>query len=360
MHGSAYRQGRAHGKVCAAPSRGVTSMRSLNQPGVRRRTRTTLIGIGILAASAFAVPTVNAQSWPNRPVKIIAPYAPGGVTDLLARELANALTQRMGVTFIVENRPGGGGNVGLTLLAKAAPDGYTIGEGAVNSLVANRFLYRTRPFDALRDFTPIAFVGRLPFVLVSNPSVQAANLQVLVEHMKAARLSYSFGSSGIGNTAHLFGELLARRAAIDLVHVPYKSSGEALRDLIAGRVQLQFITPIELAGPIQQGLVKPLAVASPVRIASLPNVPTMDEMGYEGFDSPTWFGFIAPSGVPADIIDRLSHAMREALMEPGVRARLARGGLELQDMDPSQFKQFIAKEMIRWESIVRDANVQLD
>lgn len=205
------------------------------------------IGAVALGAVALGADQAHAQAWPTRPVKIIAPYAPGGVTDFLAREIGTALTQRLGVTFIVENRPGAGGNIGLTMLARAPADGYTIGEGAANTLVANRFLTTTRPFETLRDFTPVAFVGRLPFVLVAHPSVNAGNLRALIGAMKAGSLGYSFGSSGVGNTAHIFGELLARRAGIDLVHVPYKSSGEALRDLIAGRTQLQFITPVELA-----------------------------------------------------------------------------------------------------------------
>jgi tripartite-type tricarboxylate transporter receptor subunit TctC len=293
-------------------------------------------------------------------VRIIAPYAPGGVTDFLAREIGTALTQRIGTTFIVENRPGGGGNIGLTMLARAAPDGYTIGEGAANTLVANHFLYRTRAFETLRDFVPIAFVGRLPFVLVAHPSVAATNLRSLVAEMKARRLSYSYGSSGVGNTAHVFGELLAKRAGLDLVHVPYKSSGEALRDLIAGRTQLQFITPVELAGPIQQGAVRAIAVAAPARIAGFAEVPTLDEQGFRGFESPTWFGFIGPAGMPAEIVSRLNHEIREILATPATRARLARAGLEFQDMTVEQFRAFIAAEMTQWEGIVRDAGVHLD
>jgi len=318
------------------------------------------IGAVALGAVALGADQAHAQAWPTRPVKIIAPYAPGGVTDFLAREIGTALTQRLGVTFIVENRPGAGGNIGLTMLARAPADGYTIGEGAANTLVANRFLTTTRPFETLRDFTPVAFVGRLPFVLVAHPSVNAGNLRALIGAMKAGSLGYSFGSSGVGNTAHIFGELLARRAGIDLVHVPYKSSGEALRDLIAGRTQLQFITPVELAGPIQQGAVKPLAVASPARLATMPEVPTLEESGFDGFESPTWFGFVAPAGVAPEIVRRLNQEIREVLATPAIRARLARAGLELQDMSTEQFRAFIGTEMTKWEAIVRDSGVRLD
>jgi tripartite-type tricarboxylate transporter receptor subunit TctC len=319
-----------------------------------------LLRLGVLAAAVAFLAPARAQDYPARPVRLIAPYAPGGVTDLLAREIGTALSQQMGMTFVVENRPGGGGTIGLAALAKAPADGYTLGEGAANTLAANRFLYKDQPFDALRDFTPVAFIGRLPFVLVAHPSVPAGNLTELIERMHAAHASYSYGSSGVGNTAHIFGELLAHRAGINLVHVPYKSSGEALRDLMAGRLELQFITPVELAGPIAEGRVKALAVAAPRRLATLPGVPTLAELGFEGFESPTWFGIVAPAGVPAPIILQLNHQIRTALAKPDIRERLARRGLETVDMSPEAFRRFLEAEVRKWQSIVRESGVVLD
>ncbi len=318
--------------------------------------RATIVAIvlSLIAATAFA------QPYPAKPVRIIAPYAPGGAVDLLAREIGNALTQKTGTSFIVENRPGAGGNIGLSALAKSPADGYTLGVGAANMMAANRFLYKSLPFDTLKDFTPVAFIGRLPFVLVVHPKIEASGLKEMIADMKAKKASYSYGSSGVGNTAHIFGELLRHRATIDFVHVPYKSSGEALRDLIAGRLQAQFITPVDLAGPIQRGAVRPLAVAAPGRLASLPNVPTFAELGFAGFESPTWFGIIAPTGVPADVLAFLNREIGEALASPELKARLTQGSLDPQQMTPEQFRTFVNGEVKKWESIVRDSRVTLE
>jgi tripartite-type tricarboxylate transporter receptor subunit TctC len=318
--------------------------------------------LATFAAIALALfgGTAAAQSYPSKPVKIIAPYAPGGAVDLLAREISTALTQKMGATFIVENRPGAGGNIGLTALAKAPADGYTLGMGAANMLAANRYLYKSLPFDTVKDFTPVAFIGRLPFVLVVHPKVQQNDLKSLIADMKARKASYSYGSSGVGNTAHIFGELLKNRAGIDLVHVPYKSSGEALRDLIAGRLEAQFITPVELAPHIARKAVKPIALAAPKRIATLPNVPTFAELGFQGFESPTWFGVIAPAGVPNDIVNALNKDINESLARPEMKARLTQGALEPDDMTPAEFRTFVGDEVKKWESIVRDSKVTLE
>jgi tripartite-type tricarboxylate transporter receptor subunit TctC len=321
---------------------------------MKLRTILAFAALALCAGAAFA------ESYPAKPVRIIAPYAPGGAVDLLAREIGNALTEKLGTAFIVENRAGAGGNIGLSALAKAPGDGYTLGMGAANMLAANRFLYRSLPFDTLKDFTPVAFVGRLPFVLVLHPKVPANSLKEMIDDMKAKNASYSYGSSGVGNTAHIFGELLKNRAGIDLVHVPYKSSGEALRDVIAGRLQAQFITPVELAGPIQRGAVKAIAVASSRRVKALPDVPTFAELGFRGFESPTWFGIIAPAGVPSDILNALNREIREALARPGLKARLTQGSLEPEDMTPEQFNAFLHAEVRKWESIVRDSGVNLE
>jgi len=313
-----------------------------------------MFALTLCASATFA------QTYPTKPVKIIAPYATGGVTDVLSREIALTLTQKLGTSFVVENRPGAGGNIGLSLLAKSPADGYTLGLGAANTLAANRFLYKSLPFDSMKDFVPVAFIGRLPFVLVVHPSVSANNLKDMIADMKAKKASYSYGSSGVGNTAHIFGELLKNRAGIDFVHVPYKSSGEALRDLIAGRLEAQFITPLELAAPIQRGAVKPIAIASIQRLASLPNVPTFEQTGFRGFESPTWFGIIAPSGTPNGILTLLNKEIREALVLSELKTRLERGSIEPQDMSLEQFRNFLNDEVKKWEAIVKDSGVALD
>ncbi|WP_299450157.1 tripartite tricarboxylate transporter substrate-binding protein, partial [uncultured Pigmentiphaga sp.] len=208
-----------------------------------------MLSVPLQAAHAQSKP----EDYPSRPVRIIAPYAPGGTVDSLARAMGAALSSMLDKTFFVENRPGAGGNVGLTALAKAAPDGYTLGLAAANMLATNRALYRSLPFDTIKDFAPVGFIGKVPYVLVVHPSVPAKTLAELIAELKAHPDKYSYGSSGQGNTAHLFGELFKVRTGTKMVHVPYKSSGESLQDLLAGRIQLQFFTPVDLMPHIERG-----------------------------------------------------------------------------------------------------------
>jgi tripartite-type tricarboxylate transporter receptor subunit TctC len=299
-------------------------------------------------------------NYPDHPVKIIAPYAPGGTVDALSREMAVALTRALGKTFFVENRAGAGGNIGLAALAKSTPDGYTIGVGAANMLATNRALYKSLPFDTLKDFTPVGFIGNVPYVLVVHPSVPAKTLPELIALMKANPNKYSFGSSGVGNTAHLFGELFKVRAGVQMVHVPYKSSGEALQDLLAGRIQVQFFTPVDLMPQIQRGALRPIAVASPQRLPALPDVPTLGEMGLAGFDSPTWFGVIAPAGTPPAIVNFLNAQIRKSIAEPDVAQRLATAGVVPRDMSPAEFDAFIREEVVHWAEIVKLSGASLD
>jgi tripartite-type tricarboxylate transporter receptor subunit TctC len=322
-----------------------------------------LVGLLTLAAATLLpVQDASAQQgpYPNRNAKIIAPYAPGGTVDALAREFAQAYTIGLGKSFIVENRPGAGGNIGLGALARSAPDGYTLGIGAANMLATNRWLYSSLPFDTLKDFTPVAFIGRVPFLLVVNPTVPAQNLKELIALMKSKKMNFNYGSSGMGNTAHLFGELFKARAGVEMQHIPYKSSGEALTEVVAGRLQLQFGTPVEVMPQIAAGKVRPIAIAGPNRLATLPNVPTLAELGMQGFESPTWFGIIAPAGTPKEIIARLHEESRKAMTVPTVKARLTQAGVEPQDMTPEQFRAFIVDEVARWEVIVKQSGTKIE
>ncbi|MDB5794731.1 MAG: hypothetical protein JWR25_1110 [Noviherbaspirillum sp.] len=315
-----------------------------------------------LAATALLPQFASAQQgpYPNRNGKIIAPYAPGGTVDAMARAFAQAYTTSLGKTFITENRPGAGGNIGLGALARSPADGYTLGIGAANMLAANRWLYTSLPFDSLKDFTPVAFIGRVPFVLVVNPTVPAHNLKELLALMKSKKMDFNYGSSGVGNTAHLFGELFKYRAGVDMQHIPYKSSGEALTEVVAGRLQLQFVTPVELMPQLSRGAVRPIAVAAPQRLATLPDVPTLTELGMPGFESPTWFGIIAPAGTPKEIITLLNQETYKAMDTPTVKARLTAAGVERADMTPEQFRAFIVEEISRWESIVKQSGTRIE
>lgn len=310
----------------------------------------------------LAPQSANAQqgSYPNRNAKIIAPYAPGGTVDAIARSFAQAYSDSLGNTFIVENRAGAGGNIGLGALARSPADGYTLGIAAANMLATNRWLYTSLPFDTLKDFTPVAFIGRVPFVLVVNPGVPANNLQELIGVMKANKMGFNYSSSGMGNTAHLFGELFKQRAGVEMQHVPYKSSGEGLMEVVAGRIQLQFVTPVELMPQLARGAVRAIAVAAPKRLATMPDVPTLSELGMPGFESPTWFGVIAPTGTPKEIITLLHAEAKKAMANPVVMARMARAGVEYADMTPEQFRAFIVEEIGNWEKIVKQTGVRIE
>ncbi len=315
-------------------------------------------------AIAGHVAVVSAQAapadYPSRPVRIIAPYAPGGTVDSLARAMGSALSTMLDKTFIVENRPGAGGNVGLSALAKSAPDGYTLGLAAANMLATNRALYKSLPFDTVEDFTPVGFIGKVPYVLVVHPSVPAHTLKELIAELKANPDKYSYGSSGQGNTAHIFGELFKVRTGTKMVHVPYKSSGESLQDLLAGRIQLQFFTPVDLLPHIQRGSLRPIAIASGRRLASLPNVPTMSESNISGFETPTWFGVIVPAGTPPAVVNYLNAQMQRAKKQPEVAQRLAKAGVESEDMSPAEFEAFIRKEIHHWAKVVKESGSAIE
>ena len=300
------------------------------------------------------------QEYPNKIGKIIAPYAPGGTVDTLAREIAQAFTISFGRSFIVENKPGGGGNVGLAALAKAPKDGYTLGIGAANMLITNRFVYQSLPFDTLKDFIPVAFIGRVPFILVTNRNIKVESIRELILLMKQKQDLFNYGSSGVGNTGHLYGELLKIKAGIEMQHIPFKSSGEAIQEVVSGRIQIQFGTPIELMPHIIKGTIKAIAVAGSQRLSYLSTVPTLSESGYTGFESPTWFGVIAPSGTPKEIITLLNLEMKKALITPSIKARLDQAGVETQYMTTEQFSLFMQDEIVKWEHIVKSSDMKIN
>ncbi|GAA5234799.1 Bug family tripartite tricarboxylate transporter substrate binding protein [Verticiella sediminum] len=325
----------------------------------RRRAAATL-GIG-LAFCLGGMPAAQAQPASSlMPVTFIAPYPPGGTVDALARAFAHAYSQETGRSFVVENRPGAGGNIGLATLARAAPDGNTIAIVSANMLTTNRWLYASLPVDPDKDVAPVAFIGRVPFVLVINNSIPANTLPELIALMKSKTQQFNFGSSGIGNTAHLFGELFKSRAGVEMVHVPYKSSGQTLQEVMAGRLQLVFSTPTELMPLLARDAVRPIAVASDERLAALPELPTLKELGLPGFETPTWFGIIAPGGTPPEIVDEYNSLTRKIMQRPDVRQRLEQIGASGQAMTPDEFRSFIADESSKWKEIVEQSGARLE
>ena len=331
-----------------------------NHPRVARSVAASLLLMVWAITQSFPAWSQQPAGYPAKTVTIIAPYGPGGAVDALSRVIAQALSQKTGKSFIVENRAGAGGNIGLAAVARAPADGYTLGMGAANMLATNRALYKSLPFDTVKDFTPVGYIGSVPFLLVVHPSVPAKNLKELVALLKAKPDAYSFGSQGVGNTAHLFGELLNKRTGARMVHVPYKGGAQAIQELIGGRVQVLFSTLLDITPQVQAGSVRPIALAASSRAATLPNVPTFGEEGMPGFDAPTWFGLIAPAGTPADIVAFLNGEMKNAFANPEARSRLVKLGLEPGYMTPAEFRSFILSELGKWERIVKESGTHME
>src|SRR5580693_6189961 len=283
---------------------------------------------GLFVLLCASVP-VGAADYPNRPVTIVVGFPPGGASDIMARILTAKLSSVLGQPFIVDNRPGAGGNVGGEFVAHAAPDGYTLLLGNNAILATNVSLYSKIGFDPEKDFAPISLIGTQANVLVVNNGLAAHSLAELIALAKANPGKLNYASSGFGLAAHLAGELFKTQAGIDIVHVPYKGSAPALEDVIAGQDQMMFATTSGVMGFLKNGQVRPLAVTTLKRTAALPDIPTMDEAGLPGFEATTWHGLVAPAGTPSDIIGALHRAVVETLKDAGVQQKLAALGVDI-------------------------------
>ncbi len=312
-----------------------------------------------LFALVCAAAVATAADYPNRPVTLVVGFPPGGASDILARILTDKLGSLLGQPFIVDNRPGAGGNVAGEVAAHAAPDGYTLLLGNNAILATNGSLYSKIGFDAEKDFTPISLIGTQPNVLVVNVEVPAHTLGELIALAKANPGKLNFASSGYGLAAHLAGELFKSQAQIDIVHVPYKGSAPALEDVIAGEDQMMFATTSGVMGFLKNGQVRPLAVTTLKRSAILPDIPTMDEAGLPGFEATTWHGLVAPAGTPKDIIDTLHRATVEALKDPGVQQKLADLGIDIVGGTPEEFGAYIKSEIPKWAGVIKASGAKL-
>jgi tripartite-type tricarboxylate transporter receptor subunit TctC len=270
------------------------------------------------------------------------------------------LSERLGQQVIVENRPGAGGNIGLDVVAKSAPDGYTIGLGAAGALSVNVSLYQKMPFDPVKDFQPITLIASIPFVLVAHPDLPAQNPRELVELAKSKPGTLTVGHGGNGTAMHLSTELLSQTAGIQLVPVPYKGSGPAAQDATGGQVQLAIVDLPSSLGLIRGGRLKAIGVTPSRRVAALPDVPTLAEGGVAGFESIGWFGAVAPAGTPAPIVQRLNAEMVKILNEPAIRERFVAAGTEPMPTTPQEFAQLIRDEIPKWAKVIRAANIKLD
>jgi tripartite-type tricarboxylate transporter receptor subunit TctC len=318
--------------------------------------RATVLSI---LASSLAGRTAFAQAYPDKPIRLMVGFAPGGGTDLLARLVGQKLSERLGQPVIVENRPGANMILGSDATAKAAPDGYTLGMAAVPS-VTNPSLYAKLPFDTARDFTWITQLTTSSLVLLVNNSVPASNVRELVALARKEPGKITYGSSGAGGSIHLSGVLLEKMANVSMTHVAYKGNAPALNDLLAGRLAFMFGDIPQVAAHIGQGKVRAIAVSTARRAPALPDVPTVAESGLAGYDVAVWYGVLGPAGIPKPIVATLAQEFKEALQMPGVKEQLAKWGVQPVGSTPEEFDGFVSKELAKWAGIISSANIRLD
>jgi len=310
--------------------------------------------------TAFAAIPARAAEYPARAVTLVVAFTPGGPSDVLARIVGKKMEQLLGQPFVIENRPGAGGNVAADFVAHAAADGYTLLMGNNSILATNEALYKHLNYNPGKDFIPITLVGTQANILVVNPGVAARSLKELIALAKEEPGKINFASSGYGAAAHLAGELFKSDAKIDIVHVPYKGAAPALQDVIAGHDQMMFATAASVIGHIQGGRVRALAVTTLKRTQILPDLPTMDEAGLKGFEASTWHGLVAPAGTPKQIIATLHDAAVKALHDPGVQASLGKLGVDIVGDTPQEFETYIKNEIPKWAAIVKASGATLD
>ena len=317
--------------------------------------------IPFFVALAFVwITPAGAQSWPAKPIRMIVTFAAGGGTDFVARAVAPRLSDALGQPVVVENRAGANGAVGAEAIAKAAPDGYTIGVGAAGTLVVAPHLGASLPFDPLRDFAPISLLAASPFIVTLHPSVAASSIRELIALAKANPKLINFGTSGAGGAPQLATELFKSMAAIDMVHVPYKGLGPAIADLLGGQIQVIFADVGLVTSHIRAGKLKGLAITSAARLSTLPELPTVAEAGVPGYVAGTWYGLIAPAGVPAPILARLSDEVRKALALAEIKSAFAAQGVEAAANSPERFGAFIREESSKWGKVVKEAGIRME
>jgi tripartite-type tricarboxylate transporter receptor subunit TctC len=297
--------------------------------------------------------------WPNKPVRIVVPFAPGGTTDLTARVVAEQLGQSFKQNFIVENKAGAGGNLGAAEVAKAAPDGYTFLMGTPGTQSINQFLYPKMPYDTAKDLVPVSFVVRVPNVLMVNPQLPVKSTAELIALLKAQPGKLSYGTPGNGSTGHLSTELFKSQAGVYVTHIPYRGSGPMLQDLMAGQVQMSIDNLPSALPLIQSGKLKALAVTSPQPVASLPGVPTVAAT-LPGYAAEAWFVLVAPAGTPQPIIDKLAAEVDQILKKPEVIERFAKLGATPVGGTPKQLGDFIAAETVKWKEVVKTSGAKVD
>lgn len=318
------------------------------------------IAVGYAALAVLLAQSVgaDAQSYPNRPITLVIPFAPGGSTSIVGRTIADKMSELLGEKIIIDNRPGAGGTIGTKAVAKSDPDGYTIMLGYTGTLAIGPSLYKNAGYDPRKDFAPIGLIGNAPNSLVVHPSFDVKTVAELIAYAKANPGKVNFGSAGAGTVSHITGEYFARAAGITLVHIPYKGTGPALVDLLGGHIPMAFAPIPATHANVSSGLLRALAVTSPKRTALLPDVPTIAEAGLPGFNASLYYGLVAPAGTPRPIVDRLNKELRAALDSDEVKKRLIQDGTDPTPGTPEEYAAFIDEDETRWSKLVRTSGVE--
>ena len=313
-----------------------------------------------LAAAAFAAPiAAQAQAYPTRPVKIVVAFTAGGTSDIMARSIGQRLSEKLKQTFIVENRPGAGGNIGTEYAARSPADGYTLIVNSVGPMAVNPTLYKSLPVNPLTDLVPIVQIADVPNVLVVHPSIGVKDMEGFLKYAKSNPGKLNYASTGIGTSSHLSSYMLASRGGFEAVHIPYKGA-EALKDLLTGRIQFMFATIPSVIQHIKAGNLVPIAVTSTTRSRSMPDVPTVADSGFPGFQAGSWFGFFAPRGTPQEVIATINKAVNEIVTEKAVDARLVEEGADPAGGSPEKFGAFVRAEYEKWRAVVQQSGATVD
>ena len=313
--------------------------------------------LGLALALAFG--TASAQGYPNKPVRLIVPFAPGGFTDVVARILGQKLSLAMGQQFVVENKAGAGSTIGTDFVAKAAPDGYTLVMISTTHVISP-WIYKTMPYDPIKSFTVVSKLVDSPYVLLVNPKVPANNVKELVALAKAAPETIHYASSGNGSSQHLMGGLFVSMTGAPLKHVPYRGSGGAATDLVAGVVETSFAGVPNALSQVPQGRLKAFAVTTAKRIPQLPDVPTMQEAGVPGYEASVWLALLAPAGTPKDVVNKLNSEIAKLMNTPDTKKALYDAGVEPTPSSPEAMADYMAKEMERWGKVVKDIGIKVE
>ena len=323
----------------------------------------------LLTALALTAPLTHAQTpqsaaaaavYPSKPILLIVPFTPGGSTDILARAIGQELTKAWGQAVIIDNVPGAGGSLGADKAAKAAPDGYTLLMGHIGTLAVNPSLYPALPYDPIKSFTPVAWVARVPNVLVVHPSVKASNVKELVALAKSRPGQLNYGSGGNGSAANLATEYFKLQTGTSLLHIPYRGTAPAVTDLMGGQIQMLFTGAPAVLGQIKNGQLRALAVSSPTRMAALPDLPTVAEAGYKGFEADQWYGVVAPAGISREIVNKLNLQINQSLTSSELKTRLTNEGAIATPTTPEVFGQLIVSEIARWKPVISSGRVKVD